>query len=49
MNAEGDQHARLEELATHLSIEIDKTTSNKTASKKTTSIGKKLRSWLWKK
>jgi len=49
MNAEGDQHAHLEELATQLSIEIDKTTNTKTTSNKTTTIGNKLRRWLRKK
>jgi len=44
VHATGDRHAQLEELATQLSIEIDKTTSNKT-----TTIGNNLRKWLWKK
>jgi len=44
LHATGDQHTHLEELATQLSIEIDKTTSNKT-----TTIGNKLRKWLRKK
>jgi len=44
LRATGDRHTHLEELATQLSIEIDKTTS-----KKTTTIGNKLRKWLRKK